>query len=57
LGESESNARIATDCAESETLCLLHSQVWVDKAIAAREKELSVRYKSNVNSAFLTVAL
>ena len=32
-------------------------RVWVDKAIEAREKELSVRYRSNFNSAYLYLVL
>jgi hypothetical protein len=29
-------------------------QIWVDKAIDAREKELSNRYRMNFNMAFVT---
>ncbi len=31
--------------------------VWVDKAIDARERELEVRYRSNFNSAYFSVAM
>lgn len=30
-------------------------RIWVDKAIEAREKELSIRYRNNFNSAYLTL--
>jgi hypothetical protein len=32
-------------------------KIWVDKAIEAREKELTVRYKSNFNDALVTLVL